>query len=683
MGHQGILPRPLARLGPPHPFAIAQMHQTTLSRVVSVCGLLVLGLPGTVFAQSFGPPSPNPSNPGLHKEAFQPVRFAVIGDFGLASSRPQDVSTLIDTWNVDFIATAGDNNYPDGASSTIDANIGQFYSAYIFPYTGSFGPGGTTNRFWPCLGNHDWITSNAQPYLNYFTLPGNERYYDKRIGSVHLFFVDSDAHEPDGVTSSSIQGQWLQAALAASNAPYKFVVFHHAAYSSSTHGNNVWMQWPFKQWGAQAVFSGHDHTYERVVVNGFPYFVDGLGGNNKYAFKTPVAGSQVRYNAEFGALLVEAGPLMASLKFINKNGVVIDTTTVNPDGAGGGGGGGQDPLLVPSGSTWKYLDDGSNQGTAWRVPGFNDSAWNSGSAQLGYGDGDEATVVSFGPDPNNKYITTWYRHTFQVADPSIFTGASLGLLRDDGAVVYLNGTEVFRSNMPSGTINYLTPASGVVGGSPESTFFETAVDPALLVAGPNLLAVEVHQANSTSTDTSFDLDLTGIQAAHSMTGDGTTWKLHVGGWPTGRWRQPGFDDSSWATGHGLIGFGHGNEAATIGFGPSPDHKAITTCFRTTFRVENPRNLRRLVMRLLRDDGIVVYLNGREVYRSNLPSGKIGPRTLAGWDVGGPEETTPLEADLPIHLLRPGLNVLAAEVHQSSPSSDDLIFKLDLDSYLKR
>ncbi|MFQ5748543.1 MAG: hypothetical protein ACE5H3_03685, partial [Planctomycetota bacterium] len=254
--------------------------------------------------------------------------------------------------------------------------------------------------------------------------------------------------------------------------------------------------------------------------------------------------------------------------------------------------------------------------------------------------------------------------------------------RDDGAVVYLNGTEVFRSNMPAGAIDYLTPAAGVVGGSSESTFFETAVDPALLLAGTNVVAVEIHQANNTSTDISFDLDLTGIQAAQSLTGGGTTWKLHLGGFPTSKWLKPGFDDSSWATGRGLIGFGHGNEDTPIGFGPDPDRKAVTTCFRTTFRVEDPRSLRRLVMRLLRDDGIVVYLNGREAYRSNLPSGKIGPRTLAGWDVSGWEETTPLEADLPVTLLRPGLNVLAAEVHQSSPSSGDLTFKLDLDSYTR-
>ena len=120
--------------------------------------------------------------------------------------------------------------------------------------------------------------------------------------------------------------------------------------------------------------------------------------------------------------------------------------------------------MIPPGSTWKYLDDGSNQGTAWHAIGFNDSTWKSGPAQLGYGDGDEATVVSYGPDPNYKYVTTYFRKSFTVANPATITDLTLQLIRDDGAVVYLNGTEIYRNNMPSGTISYNTLASSAIGG---------------------------------------------------------------------------------------------------------------------------------------------------------------------------------------------------------------------------
>src|SRR5689334_17263060 len=128
-------------------------------------------------------------------------------------------------------------------------------------------------------------------------------------------------------------------------------------------------------------------------------------------------------------------------------------------------------ILVPAGANWKYLDDGSDQGIAWYGPSFNDSGWRLGRAQLGYGDGDEATVVGYGTNANNKYITTWFRNSFTMPNPAIYRDLTISILRDDGAVVYLNGREVFRSNMPAGAINYRTLASSNIGGADENTFY--------------------------------------------------------------------------------------------------------------------------------------------------------------------------------------------------------------------
>ena len=166
-----------------------------------------------------------------------------------------------------------------------------------------------------------------------------------------------------------------------------------------------------------------------------------------------------------------------------------------------------DVTLIQKGSIWKYLDQGSNQGTAWRAPAFNDSGWASGPAQLGYGDGDEATLVGYGPDAGAKYITTYFRRAFNVSDPAAYQSLTLRLLRDDGAVAYLNGSEVFRSNMPAGTVSHTTTAVTAIGGADESTFYPASINPSLLVAGTNVLAVEVHQANGTSSDLSFDAEL--------------------------------------------------------------------------------------------------------------------------------------------------------------------------------
>jgi len=257
------------------------------------------------------------------------VRFAVIGDYGTGSKKAGEVAELVMGWQPDFIITTGDNNYEDGAATTIDRNIGQFYHDYIDPYRGGYGPGADTNRFFPSLGNHDWHAADAAPYRDYFTLPGNERYYEFTSGPVHLYAIDSDPDEPDGVASDSIQGQWLEAALAESDSCWDIVFMHHSPYASGRYGPHDWVQWPYEAWGADAVMAGHDHNYERLVIDGFPYFVNGLGGKSRYPFLSVHQGSAVRYNAGFGAMLVEATTQNISYQFITTRGQVIDRYEVD------------------------------------------------------------------------------------------------------------------------------------------------------------------------------------------------------------------------------------------------------------------------------------------------------------------------------------------------------------------
>src|SRR5688572_17290971 len=95
--------------------------------------------------------------------------------------------------------------------------------------------------------------------------------------------------------------------------------------------------------------------------------------------------------------------------------------------------------VIPFSSSWKFLDNGSNQAIAWRGTSFNDASWNSGAAQLGYGDGDETTVVSFGSNAKKKHLTTYFRKIISITNPANFSSFTLGLKRDDGAVVYING----------------------------------------------------------------------------------------------------------------------------------------------------------------------------------------------------------------------------------------------------
>lgn len=164
-------------------------------------------------------------------------------------------------------------------------------------------------------------------------------------------------------------------------------------------------------------------------------------------------------------------------------------------------------------SRWRYLDTGANPGDSWTSPNFDDHTWKSGLAELGYGNDNATeqrpaeTVVSFGPNSNSKYITTYFRQTFLASNVWAITALNGGLMRDDGAVVYLNGKEVFRSNMPSGAVGPQTLAATTLDGADEFAYVPFQIPVSSLVEGPNTLAVEIHQAAVTSTDISFDLFL--------------------------------------------------------------------------------------------------------------------------------------------------------------------------------
>jgi predicted MPP superfamily phosphohydrolase len=174
--------------------------------------------------------------------------------------------------------------------------------------------------------------------------------------------------------------------------------------------------------------------------------------------------------------------------------------------------------LVNAGAEWKYLDNGSDQGTAWYQPAFNDSSWLTGYAQFGYGDNDEMTLVSYGSDPNNKFITTYFRSSFSVMNTAVYKGLRLYLKRDDGIVLYVNGVEVYRSNMPSDTITYTTEAQYSIDPGSEEYFILVPLSPAILQNGVNVIAAEVHQSSVTSDDLSFDLMLIGDSEAELMRG---------------------------------------------------------------------------------------------------------------------------------------------------------------------
>ena len=423
-------------------------------------------------------------------------------------------------------------------------------------------------------------------------------------------------------------------------------------------------------------------------------------------------------------------------------------------------------LFPPTGGVWRYLADGSDQGTAWRMPAFNDSGWSVGVAKLGFGGDDEVTTIG---NAANAYTTFYFRVGFTVADASAIQSLVARMIVDDGVVVYLNGVEAFRRNMPAGPVNFSTLASVTVGGADETNFVTNAISPSLLVNGANFLAAEVHQVATSSSDLGFDLGLTGATnaaplsvaltgvtpttgppganvtatatvqngqgqvdfyldgqfvfqdtvspftmtygdltaGAHTLaavaygfsgaratsapvtvtitneTGfsylvpNGAVWKYLDNGSDQGTaWQAPGFNDSGWASGPAELGFGDITdnpprpERTVINGGPATN-RFVTTYFRHTFNVADPSAFSALVVRLLRDDGGVVYLNGVEVFRSNLGTSN-NPVVHTNLALNAVDDGTNYfsSTNLSPALLVVGPNVLAVEIHQTTFTSSD-------------
>ncbi|MDB4618075.1 CotH kinase family protein [Akkermansiaceae bacterium] len=176
----------------------------------------------------------------------------------------------------------------------------------------------------------------------------------------------------------------------------------------------------------------------------------------------------------------------------------------------------EDVPLVSREDQWSYLDDGSNQGSSdtapWAQPGFDDSAWPSGRAPLGYSNG-VTTTVSFGGDFMNRHITTYFRKKFTVTDVIALEELEMEIQYDDGALVYLNGALQGRFNMPNDTVGFDAVASSGQVGAEETAWIPLTLNPADLVEGENVIAIELHQESSTSSDLSFDFSLTARKPA--------------------------------------------------------------------------------------------------------------------------------------------------------------------------
>ncbi len=160
--------------------------------------------------------------------------------------------------------------------------------------------------------------------------------------------------------------------------------------------------------------------------------------------------------------------------------------------------------LVDAGEEWTYFIAG-DPGAGWETSGFDDSSWSKGNAELGFNEGDEATLI----DNSNPQAAYFFRKSFTLDSKADVICLDLFLKRDDGAVVYLNGREVKRDNMPDGSVTFSTLATAFAEDDGK-TFHKFPISADSLVDGENIIAVSVHQSDVTSSDLSFDLGLSAV-----------------------------------------------------------------------------------------------------------------------------------------------------------------------------
>lgn len=221
--------------------------------------------------------------------------FAAFGD-NTDNNNSYQVGTMVASWEPEFLLMLGDHNYDPTRASYPDENR-------------PFLPWINDGKAVAVPGNHDLDIENGKGFYDFFKQ--DRRYYDRRIGNVHVFAIDtgintaSDYIYPDWQGQLAEPARWLKEAMSASQAPWKIVILHHDPYIStnSAHGDYDKLKWPFKDWGADLVLFGHVHAYEHLYVehptrgnDGIHMICAGWGGKSLASFTgSALWGSVYRY----------------------------------------------------------------------------------------------------------------------------------------------------------------------------------------------------------------------------------------------------------------------------------------------------------------------------------------------------------------------------------------------------
>jgi hypothetical protein len=360
------------------------------------------------------------------------------------------------------------------------------------------------------------------------------------------------------------------------------------------------------------------------------------------------------------------------------------TAAVTPGGAAPAA-----TTLLPSGSTWSYyFNSATAVGAEWKQASFDDAAWRTGKAPLGFGSASVATDIDV-PAGQTRAVTSYYRTRFTIAPGATVGEVTLTTRADDAVAVHVNGIEVGRSNLPAGTLTgssyaQSAPRTASAVGSPVTY----TVPLSALRTGTNQVAVEVHSMYKATPDSSMDATITATAGSNvpapatsttPLVANGATWSYLADSTtpvPTD-WKTSPTATSTWRTGAAALGWGTGPIATSIDV-PAGATRPLTTYFRRSFTVPSAASLKGLSLTTRADDGVAVYVNGTEVGRSNLPTGTLTSTTYA---LSAPSTTTaranPVTWTVPVSLLVDGTNTISVEVHSNYRATPSTSMDLSL------
>lgn len=511
------------------------------------------------------------------------------------------------------------------------------------------------------------ITSSDLEFVNDGSTVGNQTVgmrftginipKDATIVSAYIqFWVDENTHT--AATNLTIRGE------ATDNSPTFSTAGFNLSNRAKTSASVAWSNLPI--WSVLNAFGSDQRTPNIKTIldeirgrsgwnanNPFTIFVNGTGRRNAHSF--------------------EGVPSMAPELVITYTLKKVPVTN----------------FPITKNDIWSYQDSGFNLGSTWKETNYEDSTWKFYLGKFGYGDGNERTNIKFGSNSNNKFITTYFRKKFIVADSSKIDSLLFNLLVDDGAIVYLNGKEIFRRNMPTGTINNNTTAIRSIQGAEENTYFEHRIG-AKFRNGLNLIAVEVHLSDPESVDMGFDMEVFAkkqdMKTINFPVKKGDEWYFNDNGtelygtnWTNENYPQ----ETLWNYGAAPLGYGD-PMTTTIGFGPNAANKHVAYFFRKKIFIDDTANLTSDLydFNIRRDDGVVVYINGVEVLRQNMPTGPLNFRSISTSIIDGANETTYFTTTLPKTVFKNGVNQLAVAIHQRDSVSSDLGFDMEIVKQLK-